>query len=128
MDIGQLVVERDTLVVFIDRMLEEDDREGIPLALARVLQIEDILEDQNIPVHKWENRRYLVHPINQLRDVHGDFATLVQELKQDDDSFFHYCRMDVRTFNVLLAMVTPHLTGRAHHALEPELKLVLTLR
>lgn len=62
---------------------------------------------------RWRNRQWWVRPINTRRAQYGDFATLFAELKEDEDMFFRYTRMDVPTFYELLRLVGPFLQKRS---------------
>ncbi|XP_024893938.1 protein ALP1-like isoform X1 [Temnothorax curvispinosus] len=78
---------------------------------------------------RWRNRRWWVRPINTRRAQYGDFATLFAELKEDEDMFFRYTRMDVPTFYELLRLVGPFLQkGSIRAPICPEQRLAITLR
>ncbi|XP_018404639.1 PREDICTED: uncharacterized protein LOC108781195, partial [Cyphomyrmex costatus] len=78
---------------------------------------------------RWKNRRWWVRPINTRREQYGDFASLFTELKEDEDMFFRYTRMDVPTFYELLRLVSPFLQKRSIRAsICPEQRLAITLR
>lgn len=78
---------------------------------------------------RWVNRRWWVRPINLLRTAQGDHNHLLQELKKDPDMFFKYTRMDERTFQELLELVSPFLQKHSIRTpLSPELRLAVTLR
>lgn len=47
---------------------------------------------------KWLNRRWWVRPINLKRRDQGDFLHLLQEMKDDPDTFFRYTRMSLPQF------------------------------
>lgn len=75
-------------------------------------------------------RRFWIHPINNKREEFGLFRNLIQELRGDEERFKKYFRMTVHTFDHLLAISDPYLKKqdtRMRKAIEPELKLALTL-
>lgn len=77
---------------------------------------------------RWTNRRWYVHPINQARELQGDYNTLFQQLKQHDTAFFRYTRMDVQSFNVLLELIGPHINHPHPRAIHAEARLAITMR
>ncbi|XP_071578889.1 uncharacterized protein [Temnothorax nylanderi] len=80
-------------------------------------------------VHKrWQNRRWLVRPVNQQRKQQGEYDNLFQELKNDEEMFFKYTRMNIQHFNKLLNMLECYLVKRTKRALPPEQRLLITLR
>jgi len=77
---------------------------------------------------RWQNRRWLVRPINQQRKQYGEYDNLFQHLKNDEDMFFKYTRMLIQQFNKLSAMLTPYLKKKTKKALPPEQRLLIALR
>lgn len=77
---------------------------------------------------RWLNRRWLVRPINQMRNQNGDYENLFQEIKNDSELFYRYTRMTLTHFQQLVEMTKPYLTKKSHRALVPELRLLITLR
>jgi len=77
---------------------------------------------------RWQNRRWLVRPINQQRKQYGEYDNLFQHLKNDEDMFFKYTRMLIQHFNKLCAMLTPNLKKKTKKALPPEQRLLIALR
>lgn len=74
-------------------------------------------------------RRWGVHPINQLRREHGHFANLFREMRNmDHDKFFNYTRMLPGQFDDLLELIAPHITKMSSNAIDPECRLLITLR
>ena len=47
------------------------------------------------------NRLHWVHPIIQKREEFGAFYILFNELRDDANKFFNYCRMSVSSFDEL---------------------------
>lgn len=75
-------------------------------------------------------RRWWVHPINQKRKIHGDYYSLIVEMRQHDpEMFFSYTRMSIEQFDWLLNLVGPYLTKFSRREPLPEaLRLLVTLR
>ena len=47
-------------------------------------------------------RRFWVHPMLQKRKEFGEFYHLVQEIKEDEEKFFNYFRMDLSAYNQIV--------------------------
>jgi len=77
---------------------------------------------------RWLNRRWLVRPINTMRIQHGDYDNLFQEIKNDSELFYRYTRMTLAHFQQLVQMTKQYLTKKSSRALNPELRLLITLR
>lgn len=74
-------------------------------------------------------RRWGVHPINQLRQEHGHFEKLFQEMRMhDQEKFFNFTRMTPKIFDDLLSLVGPLITKTSSNAIHPACRLLLTLR
>ncbi|KYM94573.1 hypothetical protein ALC62_14803, partial [Cyphomyrmex costatus] len=69
-----------------------------------------------------------VKPINQLRQLHGDYETLFQELKNDENLFFRYTRMSLPLFNKLVQLTNSHLRKNSYRALSTKQRLIIALR
>ena len=72
-----------------------------------------------------------VHPINQGREVFGEYHHLFQEIKDDEEKFFPYVRMKKRTFNIILDAIGPYIekkTTNFRRPISPEERLVIALR
>ncbi|XP_067206926.1 uncharacterized protein [Linepithema humile] len=78
--------------------------------------------------HVKYERKWHVRPINQLRYKYGDYETLFQDLKKDEDLFFRYTRMTLPIFNKLLQLTEPYLTKNHYRALPAEQRLLIVLR
>ena len=50
-------------------------------------------------------RRFSVHPIHRMRNVHGEYHHVLLELFEDPQKFVDYLRMQPTTFHVLLVSV-----------------------
>lgn len=66
--------------------------------------------------------------INQLRYKYGDYETLFQDLKNDENLFFRYTRMILPIFNKLNRLTEPYLTKNSYRALPAEQRLIIVLR
>lgn len=78
---------------------------------------------------RWVSRRWWVRPVNLQRNVLGHFATLIQELKNDEELFFRYTRMSLEVYNQLLIKVSPFLVKNINRTpLSPEQRLLITLK
>jgi hypothetical protein len=78
-----------------------------------------------------KRRRWWVHPINVKRLDFGEYHHLMPDLRDDEQKFHRYFRMEMEEFDFLLYRLTPfmHTNGsnwRLH--LSPEERLVVTLR
>lgn len=78
--------------------------------------------------NRWLRRRWLVRPLNQRREILGDYNNLYRELREDSTMFHRYLGMDVQTFDVLLALLTGRLSKSHPRALSHEQRLVMALR
>lgn len=79
-----------------------------------------------------KKRRYWIHPINQRRNTHGIYHTLIQELRNPDNDDRHkqYLRMSAESFDYLLGMIENDITKtttRMREPIEPGMKLCITL-
>ena len=72
-----------------------------------------------------------MRPINQRRFELGASEQLVREMRlHDDEDFFSFTRLSIKTFNDLLALVGPSLLKQAsrNDVLTPYMRLLITLR
>jgi hypothetical protein len=75
-------------------------------------------------------RRHWVHPINVVRAREGEFL-LYPRLRQDEERFFDYFRMETPEFDNLLALLRPildHKITNYRETLSTCQRLQLTLR
>ncbi|XP_066585504.1 uncharacterized protein [Prorops nasuta] len=77
---------------------------------------------------RWQNRRWLVRPINTKRNENGDFNNLFNDIKGDQEHFYRYTRMTYGYFQLLLKLIEPHVQKKSWRALVPELRLLICLR
>ena len=76
-------------------------------------------------------RKYWIHPIIRDRSSNGQFVLLHNKLKDNQENFFEYYRMSVRSFEMLFCMVRDTITKtniRLRECIVAEQKLALTLR
>lgn len=69
-----------------------------------------------------------MRPINQLRHKYGDYETLFQDLKNDENLFFRYTRMNLSLFNKLCQLTEPYLKKNSYRAFPAEQRLIIILR
>lgn len=107
----------------------DDDDHDILHCLINIIELDYLLNSSCDEPLKRRERRWGVHPINQLRKELGHFDNLVNEmLSSDHDKFFNYTRMSPDIFNRLLHMVSPSITKFAPNAIPAKFRLILTLR
>lgn len=93
-----------------------------------LLECLDMLVGTN-RVFKVRQRRWAVHPINQLRSEYGHFHNLVAEMRQQDkDKFFNFTRMSPEMFDDLMNLVRPRITKYSSNAIPAECRLLITVR
>ena len=77
------------------------------------------------------NRRYWVHPINQMCNDLGEFNTLYKDLRKYPDRFYTYYRMSTEQFDTILAQIQ-HLiykpNSKWRRSISPEEKLAICIR
>ncbi len=74
---------------------------------------------------KKRKRKYWVHPILQTREEQGEFH-LLKELRNYPDHFQVYFKMSVVQFDMLLAILEPHIKRRSPNfckSIDPEQQL-----
>ncbi|XP_039438575.1 uncharacterized protein LOC120419805 [Culex pipiens pallens] len=64
----------------------------------------------------------------RLRHTHGLYGKVLRTMRTDPKMFESYFRMSYDQFQLLLSMVKPHLTKESHRALNPGIRLAITLR
>lgn len=81
--------------------------------------------------NKRKSREYWVHPLLQERRSKGMFKLFYEDVRKYPRKFFNYARMSVRSFDELLCLLKPHITGtdtNMRPCVSPEEKLCITLR
>lgn len=79
---------------------------------------------------QYRKKRYHIHPIVADRVTNGEFSTLFEKLRQDEEKFFNYFRMKVKTFVELLSKLENHLKhcSMYREIIPPVERLAVTLR
>ena len=75
--------------------------------------------------------RMWMHPMNHERLVESEYYTTMPHMRRDEEKFFKYLRMESQPFDELLHKVTRFIEKKdtvMRVAIEPELRLVVTLR
>lgn len=103
--------------------------EDILFCVLNMIELVDIISNFDEEKSGKRERRWGVHPINELRREHGHFQNLFQEmLVYDHAKFFNYTRMSPERFNDLLRLVGPAITKNAPNAIPPDCRLLIKLR
>lgn len=97
--------------------------------MMNMIKLEELMT-RNVPKRRSKRqRRWGVHPINQMRREHGHFQNLFREMvAHDHEKFFNYTRMTPERFSHLLVLVGPKISKNAPNAIPPECRLLITLR
>uniref|UniRef100_A0A0A9XA24 Putative E3 ubiquitin-protein ligase HUL4 n=1 Tax=Lygus hesperus TaxID=30085 RepID=A0A0A9XA24_LYGHE len=62
----------------------------------------------------FSNRRFKVHPLNQMREQLGECHHLFPQLRKDEGRFRKYMRMTMETFDYILSKVKPQLHSKRY--------------
>lgn len=118
--------------VAIEEPLEDefDDTEAdIIQCIVNMIQIEHILQNDSLKERRKGERRWGVHPLNQMRREQGHFHHLFEEmLAHDHDEFFNYTRMTPERFDHLFKLIETKITKEASNAIPAKCRLLITLR
>lgn len=77
------------------------------------------------------SKRYWVHPLLQERRTKGMFNLFYNDVRSHPRKFFNYTRMSVHSFDELLCLLKPYITGtdtNMRPCISPEEKVFITLR
>lgn len=97
--------------------------------IINMIEIQYILQNDFPEERRKAERRWGVHPLNQLRREHGVFHNLFEEmLAHDHDKFFNYTRMTPERFEHLFKLIETRITKKAPNAIPAKCRLLLTLR
>lgn len=66
-----------------------------------------------------KRRRYWVHPFINERYLKGAFVTDLIDLREDEQKFFNYFRMSIRSFDELAARISDALKGNENAVRDP---------
>ncbi len=78
-----------------------------------------------------KNRKYWVHPMNEIRDEAGEHPLFVQQLRLYPERFKQYFRMDVETFDWIHSLIQKDvytMDTNMRQAIPAEMKLSCVLR
>ncbi|XP_065084914.1 uncharacterized protein LOC135707109 [Ochlerotatus camptorhynchus] len=79
-----------------------------------------------------DDREFGVHPINQKRQIYGEYHHLYPDLVKHPAKFRNYTRMRIETFNYVLGLIEERLTKQwtnfVQQPILPREKLIITLR
>ena len=64
-------------------------------------------------------RKYWIHPYNSERYLKGAFNVCLMDLREDDDKFFNYFRMSIRSFDELAGRISDALQGKETYMRSP---------
>ena len=59
---------------------------------------------------------YWVHPLNNTRYLNRAFNTILIDLREDEQKFFNYFRMSIRSFDELASRISDALKGQERTA------------
>lgn len=115
-----------------DDLEEENDDDtsiNIMQCIINLIDLEYILQSENPKVRRKGEKRWGVHPLNQLRREQGHFDNLFKEmLTHDHEKFFNFTRMTPERFQHLFEMIEFKITKSSPNAIPPKCRLLLTLR
>lgn len=120
-------VVNDEDVMEVDELDKMDT--DIMQCIINMIEIEYILQHDFPEKRRKGERRWGVHPLNQMRREQGHFHNLFEELlAYDHDKFFNYTRMTPERFQHLFELIETKITKRAPNAIPAKCRLLLTLR
>ena len=76
-------------------------------------------------------RSMWVHPLTNARLYHGQYYTIMTELRNDNEKFFNFFRMSQNTFNELLSVIKNYIQRQdtnMRDSIQPEQRLAITVR
>lgn len=112
-----------------DQMEEDDVDNDIMQCIMNLIELEHVLQDDCPAKRRKGERRWGVHPLNQMRREQGHFNNLFEEmLLHDHEKFFNYTRMAPERFQHLFELIEWKITKDAPNAIPAKCRLLLTLR
>lgn len=125
-------VSNEEVEMLTDEAEEASDHEtdnDILRCIMSLIELECVLHDDDPKTRRKGERRWGVHPLNQMRREQGHFHNLFEEmLLHDHDKFFNYTRMTPERFQHLFELIEPMITKNAPNAIPAKCRLLLTLR
>lgn len=115
----------------VDDDQENDDAISINImqCIINLIDLEYILQAENPEVRRKGEKRWGVHPLNQMRREQGHFDNLFKEmLAHDHEKFFNFTRMTPERFQHLFELIETKITKNSANAIPPKCRLLLTLR
>lgn len=118
----------------VDFMINEERADDnadndILQCIMNLIELEYVLQDDCPKERCKGERRWGVHPLNQMRREQGHFNNLFEEmLAHDHDKFFNYTRMSPERFQHLFELIESAITKYAPNAIPAKCRLLLTLR
>lgn len=78
----------------------------------------------------YTKKRYWIHPLFKLRDVHGFIEAIFPTLLSFPEKFENYFRMNVEQFEELLGLVSPLISKQntVRNSISSTARLAMTLR
>lgn len=108
---------------------DDDTDRDILQCIINLIELEYILQEDSPKQRRKGERRWGVHPLNQLRREQGHFHNLFEEmLAHDHEKFFNYTRMSPERFHHLFELIESKITKYAPNAIPAKCRLLLTLR
>lgn len=111
---------------------DQDDDDiciNIMQCIINLIDLEYILQAENPEVRRKGEKRWGVHPLNQMRREQGHFDNLFKEmLAHDHEKFFNFTRMTPERFQHLFELIETKITKNSANAIPPKCRLLLTLR
>lgn len=115
-----------------DGALEDDDDDtsiNIMQCIINLIELEYILQAENPEVRRKGEKRWGVHPLNQMRREQGHYDNLFKEMiAHDHEKFFNFARMTPDRFQHLFELIETRITKTSPNAIAPKCRLLLTLR
>ncbi len=119
----------DTECISNEQMEDGDTDTDILQCIINLIELDYILQDNCPKTRRKGERRWGVHPINQMRKEQGHFYNLFEEmLAHDHEKFFNYTRMTPGRFQHLFELIESKITKIAPNAIPAKCRLLLTLR
>lgn len=78
----------------------------------------------------YRKKRFWIHPVFQLRNLHGFYEAIFPTLSSYENKFQHYFRLSRTQFEEVLCLVGPVITKKntVRDSIPAEARLAMTLR